>query len=81
LKASGETAFNGLKTIIEGGQAQGVFRKGDIEMLALTAWSGIHGLTLLAIGGNLPDILSIPVDLRAMTAALTTTMLEGLKAD
>jgi AcrR family transcriptional regulator len=81
LKASGESAFNGLKTIIEEGQAQGVFRKGDIEMLALTAWSGIHGLTLLAIGGNLPDILSIPVDLRAMTSALTTTMLEGLKAD
>jgi hypothetical protein len=36
---------------------------------------------LLAIGGNLPDILSIPVDLRAMTSTLTTTMLEGLKAE
>jgi len=36
---------------------------------------------LLAIGGNLPDILSIPVNFRAMTSALTTTMLEGLKAD
>jgi len=81
LKASGESAFNGLKTIIEEGQAQGVFREGDIEMLALTAWSGIHGLTLLAIGGNLPDILSMPVDLREITTNLTTTMLEGLKAD
>jgi len=80
LKASGESAFNGLKTIIEEGQAQGVFKEGDIEMLALTAWSGIHGLTLLAIGGNLPDILSIPVDLRELTTNLTTTMLEGLKA-
>ena len=80
LKASGDTALDGLKTIIEEGQAQGVFRKGDIELLALTAWSGIHGLTLLAIGGNLPDILSMPIDLHALTTAVTSTMLEGLKA-
>ena len=81
LKASGDAAFNGLKTIIEEGQAQGVFRKGDIEMLALTAWSGIHGLSMLAIGGNLPDILSMPVDNRAITSAVTANMLTGLKAD
>ncbi len=81
LKASGDAAFNGLKTIIEEGQAQGVFREGDIEMLALTAWSGIHGLSMLAIGGNLPDILSTPVDNRAITDAVTANMLTGLKAD
>lgn len=81
LKASGDAAFNGLKTIIEEGQAQGLFREGDIEMLALTAWSGIHGLSMLAIGGNLPDILSTPVDNRAITDAVTANMLSGLKAD
>jgi hypothetical protein len=81
LKASGDAAFNGLKTIIEEGQAQGVFRESDIEMLALTAWAGIHGLSMLAIGGNLPDILSTPVDNRAITDAVTANMLAGLKAD
>ncbi len=80
LRASGETAFDGLKIIIEEGQARGVFKMGDVELLALSAWSGIHGLTLLLIGGNLPEILSIPVDIRPLTTAIATTMLEGLKA-
>jgi len=80
LKASGEMAFDGLKAIIEAGQSNGVFRQGDVEELALAAWSGIHGLTLLLIGGNLPEILSIPVDIRPLTNTVTSTMLEGLKA-
>lgn len=81
LKASGDAAFDGLKTIIEEGQERGVFKQGEIELLALSAWSGIHGLSLLAIGGNLPDILSIDFDTRTLISAVTTTMLEGLKAN
>ena len=80
LKASGETAFDGLKMIIEEGQSCGVFKKGDIELLALSAWSVIHGLTLLLISGTLADVLSIPVDVRPLTSAVTGNMLEGLKA-
>ncbi len=80
LKASGDTAFAGLKTIIKDGQASGVFKKGDVETLALAVWSTIHGLALLLTGGNLPDILSMPVDTRQITNAVTTTILEGLKA-
>jgi len=80
LSASGDAAFNGLKMIIEKGQALGVFKAGDLELLALSAWSGIHGLTLLLISGSLPDILTMSVDIRPLTSAITTTMLEGLKA-
>jgi non-ribosomal peptide synthetase component F len=69
-----------LKGIIEGGQARGVFRQGDVEQLALTAWSGIHGLSLLLIGGNLPDILTLDIDNRSLTASVTGLFLEGLKA-
>jgi AcrR family transcriptional regulator len=80
LRASGDMAFDGLKIIIEEGQARGVFKQGDVELLALSAWSGIHGLTLLLIGGNLQDILSMTVDTGSLVTAVTTTMLEGLKA-
>ena len=73
-------AFEGLKAIIEVGQNQGVFKQDDVEELALAAWSGIHGLSLLLIGGNLPEILSIPTDIRPLTTAVTSTMLDGLKA-
>jgi len=78
LRASGDSAFAGLKSIIEQGQVNGVFKQGDIETLALTVWSSIHGLALLLIGGNLPQILSITVDSQTLTDALTTNLLEGL---
>jgi len=81
LRASGDTAFDGLKTIIEEGQSTGVFRQGDIELLALSTWSCIHGLSMLLIGGNLPEILSIAVNTRSITSAVTTAMLDGLKAN
>ena len=80
LKESGDMAFDGLKTIIEEGQSRGVFKKGDVELLALSAWSVIHGLSLLLVSGNLPEILSKTIDNRSLTAAVTATMLEGLKA-
>jgi len=81
LRASGDLAFESLKIIIREGQARGVFKQGDVELLALSAWSGIHGLSLLLIGGNLPEILSINVDIRPITTAITTNMLDGLRAD
>lgn len=80
LRASGDAAFDGLKMIIEEGQDAGVFKAGDIELLALSVWSGIHGLSLLVIGGNLPEILSLEIDSAALTNAITTNMLEGLIA-
>ena len=79
LEASGDMAFKGLKTIIEGGQNQGVFKQGNVEELALAAWSGIHGLTLLLIGGSLHEVLSISTDIRALTTAVTSTIQGGLK--
>jgi len=79
LKASGDTAFNGLKMIIEEGQSLGLFRQGNVELMALAAWSGIHGLTMLLISGNLSEILSNTTDDRSLTNAVTATMLEGLK--
>ena len=80
LRSAGDAAFDGLKMIIEEGQHSNVFKQGEIELLALSAWSGIHGLSLLAIGGNLPEILSMEVDNQTLTTAITTMMLEGLRA-
>ena len=80
LRASGDAAFMGVKHIIEQGQLKRQFKKGDIETLALAAWSGIHGLTLLIISGSLPDILKINSSERELTAAITSTMLSGILA-
>lgn len=80
LRASGDLAFAALKTIIEDGQALGVFKKGDVEVMALTAWSSIHGLSLLFISGSINETASAPVEVRSLTTAITTMMLEGLNA-
>lgn len=80
LHESGGRAFDGLKTMIEEGQSLGVFKEGDVELLALATWSGIHGLSMLFISGNLPDIISTPVDVEPITRAMTETMLHGLAA-
>ena len=80
LKASGDIAFDGLKSIIEEGQSSGAFVKGEVEALALSAWATIHGLASLIISGNLADILSISVDTRQITNSVPSTMLDGLKS-
>ncbi len=80
LKTSSESAFSGLKFIIESGQKQGQFIDGDVETLSLAAWAGIHGLSMLLISERLPDILKIDSSARHLTEAVTATMLSGLQA-
>jgi len=80
LVESGDSAFDSVKSIIEEGQSLGVFKAGDVELLALTAWSAIHGLSLLFISGHVEGAVSLPTDIRILTAAVTATILEGLKA-
>jgi AcrR family transcriptional regulator len=53
-RAAGERAFGTLLHYIEGCQAEGLLPKGDARSLALLAWSMVHGIAKLAIGGHLP---------------------------
>ena len=76
-EASGK-AFDGLKMIIEQGQSRGVFKQGEVELLALTAWSSMHGLSLLLISGDLGEVVSMPVEAHTLTSAVTGMMLKGL---
>lgn len=49
----GENAFLILLNCIKAAQATGDLPAGDPMLLALTAWSLVHGIAKLAIGGNL----------------------------
>jgi AcrR family transcriptional regulator len=53
-RAAGERAFGTLVRYIEDCQAEGSLPKGDSMPLALLAWSVVHGIAKLAIGGQLP---------------------------
>jgi AcrR family transcriptional regulator len=51
---SAQRAFQTLLDAIAAAQAEGALPKGDPERFAIVAWSGVHGLAKLAIGGQLP---------------------------
>jgi AcrR family transcriptional regulator len=52
--AASQAAFDALAEIIRAGIARGAFRQRDAEELALAAWTSMHGLAMLAAGGQLP---------------------------
>jgi AcrR family transcriptional regulator len=49
-----QRAFQTLLDAIAAAQAEGALPKGDPQTFAVVAWSGVHGLAKLAIGGRLP---------------------------
>jgi AcrR family transcriptional regulator len=75
--ASGK-AFDALKMMIEQGQSSGAFKQGDVELMALTAWSCMHGLSMLLISGDLGEIISMPIEAQTLTSAVTGMLAEGL---
>lgn len=54
LAESAGRAFQTLLDAIADAQAEGALPKGDPHRLAIVAWSGVHGLAKLAIGGQVP---------------------------
>ncbi len=52
--AAGERAFAALVGYIEECQSAGSLPRGDSQLLALLAWSMVHGVAKLAIAGLLP---------------------------
>jgi hypothetical protein len=53
LEKISNQSLKGLVDIIAWGQRLGVFREGDTDELALTAWSVVHGFAMLASTGSL----------------------------
>ena len=51
---SARRAFQTLLDAIAAAQTEGALPQGDPERLAIAAWSGVHGLAKLAIGGQIP---------------------------
>ena len=79
FKVSSERAFDSLKKIIKSGQSNNVFKNDDPQILALAAWSGIHGLTMLLISGSIQEKIIMDVDLKPLISAITSTILTGLR--
>jgi len=79
LVESGDLAFDGLKNLIEEGQSRGDLKAGDVELMALTFWSCIHGFSLLVTGGHVQAAVPAPTDNRVLTEAITSLILAGMQ--
>jgi hypothetical protein len=76
LDEAAAAAFAELLGILERGQSSGAFQKQPVRGQAAATWALVHGLTLLAIDGQL---LPEKVGAKPAEAALTI-ILEGLES-
>ncbi len=71
-------AFTGLEQIIINGQALGIFKSGDSQSFAVSAWSLAHGLMMLLTAGQLRDIASSSEQKKQLSRTLAQNLLTGI---
>ena len=75
LQEAAAAAYGLLIGAIRDCQAAGVVRAGNPEDLALTAWSAVHGLSMLAVDGQLGERAG---RLEPLAQAVTADVVRGL---
>lgn len=76
--ATTEKAFAGLVHIISAGQAAGVFKSCDVQILAVSAWSMVHGLMMLITAGQLREVTTTPEQVKQLSRQLAENLLNGI---
>jgi AcrR family transcriptional regulator len=77
LEEAADAAFAVVQDAIAECRAAGLLIARDPRLLALTAWSVVHGLAMLKLGGHLPEE-GEGADDQAVATALTDVLWEGL---
>ena len=78
LHAHAEAAYGEIFRIIDEGRGAGLFGGEDTDSVVLSAWSTVHGLTMLILGsGRLTP--SGPAEIRALAALVCETILAGIR--
>lgn len=80
LKQVSNSAFEGLVKIIKNGQQLELYKKGDAEVLALTAWSLVHGYAMLASTGQLSHLAESDEKILALAKMVELNLINGLLA-
>ena len=78
LKQSSWAAFQLVETIIDNGKRAGVFRNRDTMELAVTTWSGIHGLAQLISGGYLARLAATERQVETLGEIVCQLLLTGI---
>ena len=78
LKEASWAAFQLVENIINEGKAAGVFRDRDTMELAVTTWSGIHGLAQLISGGYLARLAATERKVENLSKMVCQMILSGI---
>ena len=78
LKAAAERAFAPLIAGIADAQRAGRIRRGDVEEMAVAAWSLVHGLSALLIDRQLARRITAARDAEILAGRLTRLLQTGL---
>jgi AcrR family transcriptional regulator len=78
LKQSSWAAFQLVETIINNGKRAGVFLDHDTMELAVTTWSGIHGLAQLISGGYLSRLAATERQVETLGKMVCQLLLTGI---
>ena len=78
LKQASWAAFQLVESIINKGKEAGVFRNRDTMELAVTTWSGIHGLAQLISGGYLARLAATERQVETLGKMVCELILTGL---
>lgn len=76
-----EDAFGALLELVDLGLAQGIYRSKDRVAIALAAWSMIHGLSMLAIAGQLGDAADTDEAVQGLARQVGEALVHGLVKD
>ena len=80
LDEAAKATFHHLVQTVEDCQRAGIARQGDSQDLALMAWSAVHGVSVLAVEGELQGH-GICTDPEVLAATITKQLFLGMRSD
>lgn len=80
LAAAADEAYLTLRTAVADGLGRGDLRAMEIDTLALSCWSMMHGLGMLVVDRALPPVQRTPAAARATASALIGILFDGIRA-
>lgn len=79
LKQASWATFELLINVIENGKKAGLYKTADTMDLAVTTWSGIHGLSLLIANGYLTRLAASDDQIDALAQRVAQLLLDGIR--
>jgi AcrR family transcriptional regulator len=80
LEEAANEAYNVLIGAIQAGQEAKLITEGDLESLALTCWSSVHGLAVLLLDGLIGKSAHAHMGVSELAGIVVETLAQGLKA-